>query len=63
MNTFSTNARYVIDFVAEGMKAKLSVKSFSVVFVKKCYDLARANINNIQVDIIKQQQATRFSGR
>ncbi|KAF6021989.1 VPS13D [Bugula neritina] len=46
----------------EGLKANLFVKSFSLVLVKKSYDLAKANISKFQIEVIKQQKTTKFSG-
>ena len=46
----------------EGLKANLSVNSFSVVLVKKCYDLAKASMKDFSAQIVKQQNTTHVKG-
>lgn len=46
----------------EGIQANLSINGFTVVFVKPCYDLARAKIRKLSAQIVKQCSSTRISG-
>jgi len=45
------------------VQARLSVNSFTVVLVKPCYDLARANISDFFADVVKQNCTTKVTGK